>query len=74
MLEELASNKPQNVHCYRDLIVHIEDRLGHDRQYALDSSKIQSELGWKSEEPLEKGLRKTVKWYLTQSKREDILE
>lgn len=74
LLEELAPNKPQNVHCYRDLIVHIEDRLGHDRRYALDSSKIQSELGWKSEEAFEKGLRKTVKWYLTQSKREDILE
>jgi dTDP-glucose 4,6-dehydratase len=41
----------------------VVDRPGHDRRYALDSRKIESELGWKPEIPLEEGLRQTIKWY-----------
>jgi dTDP-glucose 4,6-dehydratase len=49
---------------YRDQIVHVTDRPGHDRRYAIDASKIQRELNWKPAETFESGLRKTVLWYL----------
>lgn len=48
----------------RNLITYVEDRLGHDRRYAMDISKISRELGWKPREQFESGLRKTVRWYL----------
>lgn len=47
-----------------DLIRHVEDRLGHDRRYGIDPSKIRSELGWHPETPFEKGIVLTVDWYL----------
>lgn len=49
---------------YRDQIIFVQDRPGHDRRYAIDASKIEQELGWKPEETFETGLRKTVHWYL----------
>src|SRR5690554_3082709 len=49
---------------YADLITHVTDRPGHDRRYAIDSSKMQQELEWVPEETFETGLRKTVQWYL----------
>jgi dTDP-glucose 4,6-dehydratase len=49
---------------YRDLITYVADRPGHDLRYAIDSSKIERELGWRPEEQFETGLRKTVRWYL----------
>jgi dTDP-glucose 4,6-dehydratase len=64
LLEELASEKPAGVKNYRDLITFVKDRPGHDARYAIDASKIESELGWVPEETFETGLRKTVKWYL----------
>jgi dTDP-glucose 4,6-dehydratase len=45
------------------LIKYVEDRPGHDRRYALDSSKIERKLGWKAETSFESGLRETVRWY-----------
>ncbi|HXF48753.1 MAG TPA: dTDP-glucose 4,6-dehydratase [Verrucomicrobiae bacterium] len=45
------------------LITHIADRPGHDRRYALDASKLQRELGWKVEQPLEQALDSTIDWY-----------
>ncbi len=45
------------------LIEYVEDRKGHDRRYAIDSAKLQSELGWKQELPFEKALQTTVDWY-----------
>jgi dTDP-glucose 4,6-dehydratase len=45
------------------LIRHVPDRPGHDRRYALDSSKIQHELGWRPTIPFAEGLRETVRWY-----------
>ncbi|MGA9578512.1 MAG: dTDP-glucose 4,6-dehydratase [Terrimicrobiaceae bacterium] len=48
----------------RGLISHVADRLGHDRRYAIDSTKIQTELGWKPLHMPRDGIRETVKWYL----------
>ncbi|MEX2151168.1 MAG: GDP-mannose 4,6-dehydratase [Steroidobacteraceae bacterium] len=42
----------------------MKDRPGHDRRYAIDSRKIQRELGWRPAESFESGLRKTVRWCL----------
>lgn len=46
------------------LIKFVKDRLGHDRRYAIDSTKIETEIGWKPLETWESGLQKTVRWYL----------
>lgn len=48
----------------RDLITFVKDRPGHDRRYAIDFSKLETELGWQPEESFETGLRKTIDWYL----------
>jgi len=47
------------------LITYVKDRAGHDMRYAIDSSKIQRELGWKPSLQFEEGLEKTVVWYLS---------
>jgi dTDP-glucose 4,6-dehydratase len=49
------------------LLSHVQDRPGHDRRYALDSRKMESELGWKATVPLDVGLRQTIEWYRTNS-------
>jgi dTDP-glucose 4,6-dehydratase len=51
----------------RQLISFVQDRLGHDRRYAIDASKLSRELGWQPAERFESGLRKTVRWYLDHS-------
>ena len=48
----------------RKLIKYVTDRPGHDRRYAIDSSKIQAELGWSPQIQLKEGLSKTIDWYL----------
>ena len=48
----------------RTLITFVTDRPGHDRRYAMDATKIESELGWRPLETFESGIRKTVQWYL----------
>lgn len=48
----------------RSLITHVQDRPGHDRRYAIDAGKIQSELGWVPTVPFEQGIEQTVGWYL----------
>lgn len=50
------------------LITFVKDRPGHDRRYAIDCSKIQQELGWAPKESFATGLRKTVEWYLENSR------
>jgi dTDP-glucose 4,6-dehydratase len=49
------------------LITYIKDRPGHDRRYAIDSTKISQELGWKPSVTFEVGLEKTVEWFLANS-------
>jgi len=61
-------NRPENTS--KKLITYVKDRAGHDLRYAIDSSKIQKELGWNPSLVFEKGLEKTVDWYL---KNEDWL-
>ena len=50
------------------LITHVEDRAGHDLRYAIDSSLLQSEIGWRAETSFEEGLLRTVRWYLANRK------
>ncbi|MEY4725624.1 MAG: dTDP-glucose 4,6-dehydratase [Pseudomonadota bacterium] len=49
---------------YAEQITYVKDRPGHDRRYAIDARKIESELGWTPQETFETGIRKTVQWYL----------
>lgn len=62
LLDEL---RPKADHgSYRTQIVHVPDRPGHDRRYAVDARKVERDLGWKPAETFESGIRKTVQWYL----------
>ena len=62
LLDELHPRADANP--YLEQITYVADRLGHDRRYAIDASKIERELGWKPAETFETGIRKTVQWYL----------
>ena len=62
LMDRLATDLP--VQPARQLIEFVIDRPGHDRRYAIDASKIKSELGWEPTVTLEQGLEKTVRWYL----------
>jgi dTDP-glucose 4,6-dehydratase len=60
-VDELQPDLP---HAPTSLIQFVPDRPGHDRRYAIDSTKIQCELGWQPRQSFESGIRKTVQWYL----------
>jgi dTDP-glucose 4,6-dehydratase len=62
LLDELRPRKGSRQH--RDLITFVQDRPGHDRRYAIDPAKAQSELGWAPIETFSSALRETVTWYL----------
>ncbi|MEA5535215.1 dTDP-glucose 4,6-dehydratase [Crocosphaera sp. XPORK-15E] len=62
LMDELAPNLP--VKPAQQLITFVKDRPGHDRRYAIDATKIKTELGWTPQETVEGGLRKTIQWYL----------
>ncbi len=62
LLDELSPRADGR--SYHEQISHVKDRPGHDRRYAIDARKIESELGWKPAETFESGIRKTVQWYL----------
>jgi dTDP-glucose 4,6-dehydratase len=49
---------------HASLISYVTDRPGHDARYAIDATKLETELGWKAEENFETGIEKTIKWYL----------
>lgn len=48
----------------RNLIEFVADRPGHDQRYAIDATRLETELGWRAEENFDTGLRKTIQWYL----------
>ncbi|MBC8197442.1 MAG: dTDP-glucose 4,6-dehydratase [Candidatus Marinimicrobia bacterium] len=54
----------ENGQSYKEQIVYVKDRPGHDMRYAIDSSKIKNELGWSPLETFDTGMQKTIKWYL----------
>ena len=64
ILDELMPSKLKDIISYVDLIEFVSDRPGHDVRYAIDSSKINTDLNWFPSETFETGLRKTVEWYL----------
>lgn len=62
ILDELCPRPDKK--SYREQIIFVKDRPGHDYRYAIDSNKIRYELGWMPLETFDSGIRKTVKWYL----------
>ena len=68
ILDELAPKKQKHFNKYEDLIKFVTDRPGHDKRYAIDASKIYTELGWKPEETFKSGIMKTIRWFLDNKK------
>lgn len=62
--EILDKKHPRKIGSYKKLISFVADRPGHDRRYAIDATKLETELGWKAEENFDTGIIKTVDWYL----------
>lgn len=62
--ELLDKLKPKLTGSYQDQISYVEDRAGHDKRYAIDATKIETELGWRADENFETGILKTIEWYL----------
>ncbi|MCK9472197.1 dTDP-glucose 4,6-dehydratase [Sulfurimonas sp.] len=63
ILDEKMPRSSQHLK-YKELITFVEDRVGHDRRYGIDASKIEKELSWRADEDFESGIVKTVEWYL----------
>ncbi len=62
--EVLDASKPRKKGSYKELITFVNDRPGHDFRYAIDATKLKTELGWEARESFDTGIRKTVAWYL----------
>lgn len=56
--------RPRASGCFADLITFVADRPGHDKRYAIDTTRIRNELGWRPKVTIEEGLEQTVCWYL----------
>ena len=65
ILDRRIADKPAGLKSFAELISYVDDRPGHDVRYAIDSSRLKSELGWSPTETFETGIEKTVDWYLT---------
>lgn len=61
---DIMNHKHPGKAPYSELISFVEDRAGHDRRYAIDASKIETELGWQADENFDTGIVKTIDWYL----------
>ena len=66
LMDELHPDSPHVPHAH--LIDHVMDRFGHDRRYAVDTTKIHTQLDWKPLHGLDEGLRATIQWYLAHEK------
>ena len=64
LLDNSVAARPEGIESYADLITFVQDRPGHDRRYAVDTRKVQQEFGWSPREPFDRGLQKTVDWYV----------
>lgn len=65
---EIPELRERGLKSYSELIRFVTDRPGHDRRYAIDSTKTRGELGWQPEVDFETGLRRTIEWYLSNPK------
>nr|WP_206598058.1 dTDP-glucose 4,6-dehydratase [Sulfurovum riftiae] len=63
-INKIIQNSKLNIQHYKDLVIFVEDRAGHDRRYAIDASKLENELSWRANETFDTGIVKTVEWYL----------
>ena len=64
ILDTIKPLKSNNLKSYKDLIYFIKDRPGHDRRYSVNCSKLKKEMGWRPSVNFDKGLKKTINWYL----------
>lgn len=62
--EILDGLRPKAEGSYKDQLNFVEDRAGHDKRYAIDATKIETDLGWHADENFETGIVKTIEWYL----------
>lgn len=62
--KDAMPHAPCAVPSYTDLICFVADRPGHDARYAIDATKLETELGWKAQENFDTGIRRTVQWYI----------
>nr|WP_242848860.1 GDP-mannose 4,6-dehydratase [Syntrophomonas palmitatica] len=71
ILDSIVNNRLHQlmIASFRDLITFVPDRPGHDRRYAIDASKIKTELAWQPEESFQNGLQKTIDWYLNYARK-----
>jgi len=65
LCEKMAGISGKDKDYYKRLITYVKDRLGHDRRYAIDCSKIKNELGWRQSFDFDRGLDMTINWYLS---------
>ena len=68
LINIVAKKASLGINEIKNSITYVKDRLGHDRRYAIDCSKIKRELDWKREVSFEEGLEKTVDWYIANTK------
>jgi dTDP-glucose 4,6-dehydratase len=64
LIDLVAAEARLDPAALRSLITHVPDRPGHDRCYAIDCTKLKTQLGWKQSYDFDSGLRRTVRWYL----------
>ena len=64
LYDVLPETDPRREHINENLIEYVEDRKGHDRRYAIDPTKIETELGWKPKYNFDTGIAQTIQWYL----------
>lgn len=69
LLDKMHPRK--NGQSYQTQITYVEDRAGHDRRYAIDATKLETELGWKADENFDTGIVKTIEWYLEKYREAD---